>query len=601
MGRLALVMVAAALALLLPNVPPPVLGADPGTGTGYAPHGPIVINGDGDFTAANGVTRGSGTDADRYIIEGWDIGGAAGDGVRVLNTAAYFTLRSLYIHAAGDHGVYLYNVSNGRISNVLLSANQKGISVSYSTNVTIRRVTVLDSRQGWGIHVHASHVVSVTGSRALANAVGGILLAYSTGANVTGVSLAGGRYGLDTYESMDVAISATTISNATRVGLLVETSSGVVAYHDNFVHNAIQASLTLGAAAIFDHGYPDGGNFWSDYRGVDHCSGKTQLVCNGPDGLGDFPYDNGSVHDRYPLMEPYDTPPRASFAVAPTTANASTLFSVDASASTDLEDPPRALEVRWDWEGDGVWDTNWSLEKVAHHRYDEPGTYHLGLEVRDSGGATNATRMIVVVTPAPLVASASIDATQGTAPLTISFTGQARGGVRPYTYGWDFGDGSTGAGPAATHTYGGGGAFKILLLVTDAQGIRGTAVVFVQASKTLTVAVGADVTSGTVPLTLSLRALPTGGRPPYTYLWEFGDGGSSTLENPYHTYEAAGTYTVTLRVQEGGGTNSTDLLRITALPPRGQAFTAPPATAPAAMVVLGAALVAVLVLQRRRR
>src|SRR5213076_3134076 len=40
----------------------------------------------------------------------------------------------------------------------------------------------------------------------------------------------------------------------------------------------------------WDDGYPQGGNFWSNYRGADQCSGPGQDVCNGPDGIGDTPY-----------------------------------------------------------------------------------------------------------------------------------------------------------------------------------------------------------------------------------------------------------------------------------------------------------------------
>src|SRR2546428_4010693 len=57
--------------------------------------------------------------------------------------------------------------------------------------------------------------------------------------------------------------------------------------------------------------YPRGGNHWSDYAGVDQCSGPAQNLCQGPDGFGDTPYlINGSAQDRYPLMHPvFDASP----------------------------------------------------------------------------------------------------------------------------------------------------------------------------------------------------------------------------------------------------------------------------------------------------
>jgi predicted transcriptional regulator len=53
--------------------------------------------------------------------------------------------------------------------------------------------------------------------------------------------------------------------------------------------------------------------------------------------------------------------------------------------------------VRWDWEDNGIWDIDWTLNKTASHQYSTPGNYTVQLEVRDSGGLTaTATELIVV-------------------------------------------------------------------------------------------------------------------------------------------------------------------------------------------------------------
>lgn len=80
-----------------------------------------------------------------------------------------------------------------------------------------------------------------------------------------------------------------------------------------------------------------------------------------------------------------NTPPTASFTVVPTAGTTQTVFQVDASASTDRETARAALEVRWDWDDDGVWDTQWSTIKTASHSYQTPGTKTIRLEVRDDG------------------------------------------------------------------------------------------------------------------------------------------------------------------------------------------------------------------------
>ncbi len=89
--------------------------------------------------------------------------------------------------------------------------------------------------------------------------------------------------------------------------------------------------------------------------------------------------------------------PTASFTVDPAAGPVETVFQFDASGSSDADDPVSALQVRWDWENDGTWDTGWATTKTADHQYADPGAKTTSLEVKDSGGATDqATRVIIV-------------------------------------------------------------------------------------------------------------------------------------------------------------------------------------------------------------
>ncbi len=83
--------------------------------------------------------------------------------------------------------------------------------------------------------------------------------------------------------------------------------------------------------------------------------------------------------------------PIALFTVEPSTGNTSTLFRFDASESFDGESDADELKVRWDWENDGVWDTELSTDQQATHRFQTGGTYLVRLEVQDSGGLTDST------------------------------------------------------------------------------------------------------------------------------------------------------------------------------------------------------------------
>ena len=71
--------------------------------------------------------------------------------------------------------------------------------------------------------------------------------------------------------------------------------------------------------------------------------------------------------------------PDAYFTVTPESGTTETEFSFDASNSSDFEDPVSSLQVRWDWENDGNWETNYSTTKTATHQYGAAGTYTVHL------------------------------------------------------------------------------------------------------------------------------------------------------------------------------------------------------------------------------
>ena len=104
---------------------------------GRIPRGPIYINGDDNFIPANGVTSGSGTENDPYIIENWDISAENANGIWVENTTAYFVVRNCYVHDGwnnGKYGIYLDPVINGIIDNNIVENNDSGIYLEYSDN-----------------------------------------------------------------------------------------------------------------------------------------------------------------------------------------------------------------------------------------------------------------------------------------------------------------------------------------------------------------------------------------------------------------------------------------------------------------------------------
>ncbi len=104
-------------------------------------------------------------------------------------------------------------------------------------------------------------------------------------------------------------------------------------------------------------------------------------------------------------VAPPNQPPNASFTVTPTSGDTTTTFTVDASSSTDDIDPVALLQVRWDWENDGTYDTGWTTTKTASHQYTIAGTYTIKLEVKDTGGLTSTETRQVVVQQAEVTAA----------------------------------------------------------------------------------------------------------------------------------------------------------------------------------------------------
>jgi uncharacterized protein (TIGR02145 family) len=90
-----------------------------------------------------------------------------------------------------------------------------------------------------------------------------------------------------------------------------------------------------------------------------------------------------------------NTRPEASFTAIQDVTNDS-LFHFDASASYDYEDGTN-LEYRWDFDGDGVWETGWLTQNIISYLYANDDDYMVKLAVRDQNSLSNETTLLVSV------------------------------------------------------------------------------------------------------------------------------------------------------------------------------------------------------------
>src|SRR5918995_1642939 len=127
--------------------------------------------------------------------------------------------------------------------------------------------------------------------------------------------------------------------------------------------------------------------------------------------------------------------------------------------------------IRWDFDdGSGESDEDETVE----HTFDIAGTYNVGVMVTDSTGRTVSDNVLIIVEEPPPLTSVEIISsdTEGVAPATFEFEANVTGGTEPYTYSWDFDDGSLEIDVDETveHTFDIAGTYNVDLTVTDSTG-----------------------------------------------------------------------------------------------------------------------------------
>lgn len=276
-------------------------------------HRPIQIIGNDEFTKANGVRSGSGTPSDPFIISGWSISAAHREGILVKNTTVSFVIANVSIHSGASSqypDIDLVSVRNAVIRSSTITGGLVGIYLQVCSNITVEDNTVSQSTL-WGIGVSSTTDSNIVGNKVTLSADVGIEISQSDRLVISANEVSSNRNaGIFSEYSGYVTVSGNFIGANGRGVLLNSVQRGFsnghfLVYGNTFLANTQQA-IDADVSGPWDNGYPTGGNYWSDYSGVDLNSGPLQDQ-PGSDGIGDTPYllsIYSDVKDSYPLMTP---------------------------------------------------------------------------------------------------------------------------------------------------------------------------------------------------------------------------------------------------------------------------------------------------------
>jgi len=208
----------------------------------------------------------------------------------------------------------------------------------------------------------------------------------------------------------------------------------------------------------------------------------------------------------------------------------------------------------WSWDfGDGTTSSEQSPVHVYNVGPNEVRAFTVTLTIRGYDQTAPGDHIVVqtatttITVHAPVVADFTSDVTEGTAPLTVHFSDLSTGNPTKWT--WSFGDGATSSEQNPVHTYTTEGTFKVSLIAEKLDPDSADIIVkpiFIRVGSSVAADFTANPTRGIGPLTVQFNDASSSAAPIINWLWDFGDGTTSTARNPSHTYAAVGNYSVTL-------------------------------------------------------
>ncbi|RLF50744.1 MAG: hypothetical protein DRN24_06045 [Thermoplasmata archaeon] len=207
----------------------------------------------------------------------------------------------------------------------------------------------------------------------------------------------------------------------------------------------------------------------------------------------------------------------------------------------------------WTWDfGDG----NTSNAQNPTHTYANPRSYKVKLTVKDNDNMESNYSQVITINDTAPIANFVFSPSNPAAYENITFnsTSTTTGGNYIENYTWDFGDNTKGYGENVTHQYTQNGSYTVVLTVRD-----NTSTVD-SVEKNIKIGLTADFTyQPGLPMvndivTFTDTSSTSKGYSITSWLWDFGDGTNSTIQNPTHKYMHPGVYIITLTIKDNHNT-----------------------------------------------